>query len=505
MAPCKYCGLVEDRGAGVPATYPSNDTTSPPTGDLRRDLEELESQIAQVEASLEHLRSKAMVLKKRINQHFAPVLRLPPEVTAKIFEDCIPQIFWCTEDPTLHSKIMPNASIPLVIGKVCRAWRHQAWSTPKLWSSISLLLDRRTPVDCELLKEWILRSGRSPLSIHLRLDRTMTTARNVIQCILSMVAECCERWRDVYLALPLSLYSNFDFISDRLPLLTTLCLDLGMEDRGRQLQHFSTAPQLRHVEIFRYHPALVNIAFGQVTHLSLSFVGIEHCIDVLSCAPIHSHYSFLNICSRNENHPLPLLIAPVGSLELGMYNTPSFIRFLDSLSLPAVQALRIDAMWCGLPRSSLISLVSRSGCSLQRFGLIKCRCSSSELRAFFQAIPSLVELEVNRSTISDGGLFQLLGVSENDSDTMLPNLRALKLVDQNDPDISELATMILSRWRNTSDGVAQFSSVQVRINQWQDSHPQIRIVVKEEMHSLLRQLIAEGLEISIKDKDKVIL
>jgi hypothetical protein len=196
-------------------------------------------------------------LKKKINQRFSPILRLPPEVTAGIFEACVPEITWSKEDRPL-CRSMLNATIPLVIGRVCRAWRDVAWSIPRLWSSLSLQLDGRTALDCVLLEEWISRSGVLPLSIQLWLDGA---SHHDIWSILRIFTGCCECWRYIYLALPISLYGGLKSIHNCLPLLTTLYLDLdlGLDHRRQCFRHFSTAPQLSHVEIFKYNPALIDI------------------------------------------------------------------------------------------------------------------------------------------------------------------------------------------------------------------------------------------------------
>jgi hypothetical protein len=78
-----------------------------------------------------------------------------------------------------------NAGMPLWM------WRDLAWSTPMLWSEISLLLDDCSPVDYELLEGWLARSGCSPLSIHLTLDGCAIDrqpAQNLCICLQKVVS-----------------------------------------------------------------------------------------------------------------------------------------------------------------------------------------------------------------------------------------------------------------------------------------------------------------------------
>jgi hypothetical protein len=277
MTLCKHCGVPED-------DIPSQSNIG--LGDLRRELEGLYSHIAKVETLLRGLREKAVGLKKTMNRHFSPILRLPPEIFSDIFEACLPEITWPMDGPASNHKTVPNATMPLVIGTVCSAWRNLAWSTPKLWSGISLLLEDPTSSDCDLLNEWLLRSGSSPLSIHLRFDRDGATAEDSTWSILHTIANCCERWRDVYFAFPASFYKHLESIHDRLPILTTLSLSFRILDvRERGFRHFSAAPQLRHVEIHGYDPDLMIIPLDQITKLSFNVVDAVHCLETLRCFP----------------------------------------------------------------------------------------------------------------------------------------------------------------------------------------------------------------------------
>jgi F-box-like len=497
MTPCKHCGFPEDINPGQSNT----------SGDLRRELEDLDSHITRVETLLRQLRGKAVGLKKTINQHSSPVLQLPPEVIADIFEACLPAITW-PSNVHPRRKTVPNATMPFVIGKVCSAWRQLAWLTPKLWSRISLLLEDCTSKDCELLEEWLLRSGRSPLSIHLTFDKDGAAAGDATRSILHTIADCSERWRDIYFALPASLYEPLNPIRDRLPLLTTLSLFTRILDVGeRNFQHFSAAPRLRHVEMYGYGREWMNISLDHVTKLSFSVVGIAHCMETLRCFPDLSHCTFKYMFLGRE--PLfPTLVSKVNLkyLEFVMNSMELLSMFIDLLDLPVVQELRIDMCRVRLPHSSLISLLSRSGCSLQRLVLAKCFCGAEELRALFGAIgPSLIELEVNNCTISGGGILELLDLSKNVSATMLPNLQALKLVDQAGTDLSDLESMILSRWQNATssdsrNNMARFSSIAAIWNVTVGPQAKVdRLVLAQ-----LQQLIGEGMEISIRDRDTII-
>ncbi|KAJ7855416.1 hypothetical protein B0H13DRAFT_1641933, partial [Mycena leptocephala] len=53
-----------------------------------------------------------------------PVLTLPPEITSRIFLECLPG----------HGRVIPSPdAAPLLLSQICRHWRDVALSTCGLW------------------------------------------------------------------------------------------------------------------------------------------------------------------------------------------------------------------------------------------------------------------------------------------------------------------------------------------------------------------------------------
>ncbi|KAJ7635282.1 hypothetical protein FB45DRAFT_681008, partial [Roridomyces roridus] len=82
---------------------------------LRARLFELDSLITALQAERDALQTESDAI-------VYPVLSLPPEITADIFEHCV--VSRSTPSPT---------QAPLLFMQVCREWRQVALASPRLW------------------------------------------------------------------------------------------------------------------------------------------------------------------------------------------------------------------------------------------------------------------------------------------------------------------------------------------------------------------------------------
>ena len=121
--------------------------------------QELEEFDRGYQAILEGLVEQRRKILQRINERHDPFIqRLPPELASQVFTSCLPRqefesdplyisLLW---DDSKDSSIMP---FNIVLGSICQSWRRIAWSTPKLWSTLPVMLhrcDKQTRVDLTL-------------------------------------------------------------------------------------------------------------------------------------------------------------------------------------------------------------------------------------------------------------------------------------------------------------------------------------------------------------------
>ncbi|KAJ7061612.1 hypothetical protein C8F01DRAFT_1057557 [Mycena amicta] len=140
------------------------------------------------------------------NALLSPIRRMPRDIIEDIFVACL---------PTTRNSAMSAKEAPLLLGRVCSAWRAISLSTPRLWSRVhiaqpSVFLDALAPDDrvrlwCEqvlvTLREavlmWLSRSGDCSLSIsvHSSLYSVSTDVFGPNRAgILHLLAPFAFRW-----------------------------------------------------------------------------------------------------------------------------------------------------------------------------------------------------------------------------------------------------------------------------------------------------------------------
>ncbi|KAG6328752.1 hypothetical protein ID866_10337 [Astraeus odoratus] len=130
------------------------------------------------------LEDSASLVRRSILTHKAltsPIRQIPPEVLAEIFYHCLPVA------PYVAPRDLEG---PMLLTQVCRHWRAVAMSTPKLWSSITIHLDRATQGDYRLMCDaWLGRAKSLPLAIRVLndLDDLQSATRTTVVAWLQLL------------------------------------------------------------------------------------------------------------------------------------------------------------------------------------------------------------------------------------------------------------------------------------------------------------------------------
>ncbi|KAJ7253500.1 hypothetical protein C8J57DRAFT_625635 [Mycena rebaudengoi] len=449
---------------------------------LERPREEaagLTQKIAETQALLDRLTAKRDLLNEFIDSHLAlvsPARRLPDDIISAIFVACLPP----TRNPVISVHVAP-----LLLCRICRAWRIVALSTPQLWTAIHVVVPSTGNFVAQLndaVGVWIGRSGSLPLSVSLvstPLQRrglsVYSTLNDAIMLLLDTLIRFTHRWRNIRL----SLHSQHSFTpllavsKDVVPMLQTLVIsaggheDFSAAEMNWSLLALAGATTLRRVSLM-YTAAVLHAPLfcERLRHLSTGrgrrgqtrqFISqpdalelLRRCPNLETCAltlrPLAPPSETLSSAPCYMAHMTDLYIAD-GSLR----ETPT--EFFHRLVIPGLRALEYEGKYFRgdvLPILPLLSATNR----LEHLSIRAGSVPASGLVEGLRLVPTVHTLHIfgepvrsQESVDRHSPLFQyLLGVDSSEYSSMIcPQLRHLKLSHFTDPSDQELLDFIQSR------------------------------------------------------------
>ncbi|KAJ7051606.1 hypothetical protein C8F01DRAFT_1174352 [Mycena amicta] len=147
------------------------------SSELRSQIAQAQTRIADLERQLATLRKHETRLKDELGAIVYPILTIPAEITAEIL---------------CHAAADSKTKWLLAATGVCSLWRNIALSTPRLWSEFhgnpSSVKPFKDPAS--LLQHWLFRSGRLPLYITISVSRADRR-------LVALMAKHISRWRCV--------------------------------------------------------------------------------------------------------------------------------------------------------------------------------------------------------------------------------------------------------------------------------------------------------------------
>ncbi|KAJ6615366.1 hypothetical protein B0H10DRAFT_2041115 [Mycena sp. CBHHK59/15] len=240
-------------------------------------------------------------------------LMLPPEITSEIFINCLPH----------PNAIYPGLNTaPIVLTRICRAWRDVALSTPRLWESIQMVFgnrrDEKPAKDIALLETWFSRAGNHPLDINLT-SHNDVTKRTVTQWD-KMLPDLFERYSHQWRRLP-----RFGAITPFLP-------------------------QLQELRI-RVHDAAPRA--NQLTNVDAAVASIDQCLRLLRETPAITDCMLQSLQPSGRD-----VVPPILSLTFmrSLCLAGKSLDILSHITLPALQILNLQSIYAMQLLNSLSSL-----------------------------------------------------------------------------------------------------------------------------------------------------
>ena len=433
--------------------------------------------------------------------HLSRKPHIPPEILSSIFTLCLPDDW---EDCGVRAR-----AIPVLLSQVSVYWRSVAVSTPLLWSSMHIRLEKDIS-DRAMFETWLARTHGTLLSIKVVASSSVDEEQTVTHPMLELILSCCHRWQHFAFDLPISLARSLSAVKDKLPCLESLsaqCRSSWPEQLNPFQNTFQNAPRLTSLDLGPY-PTFPDLAvpWTQLTKLKTD-MDLDDMMEILHHSPNLVHFC-ASFYSEDPGATQPLVQLPhVATLVIDTNEDPA--NLFDCLVVPHLHNLNIflygfepeddGREWWGWPEP-LISLIFRSSCSIQSFtfGTRAIDFVADDLTRCLQAMPTLrdltLQLRDHWSNVIENILYHLIRRSAKSC--IIPKLMYLDLSLLVPRQYKTLIDMIESRWRivdHGGDGTLDVARLQVVI---------LRGVHFErdlDMLARLRELKDEGMKIELWD------
>ncbi|KAJ7108838.1 hypothetical protein C8R43DRAFT_962785 [Mycena crocata] len=343
----------------------------------------------------------------------APHKRLPPEVLAIIFANCV-------GTPII---LPPSRQEPaLALASTCRSWRNILLNIPNIWTNIFLDFNTSLKPDklLEYAKLWLSRSGTSLVT--LRNSTSRWSERRMIEHnvdpIIDLVAPYVTRCREIdmrfveasideFFTLPAGSIEHLEVLY-----LETLGFSMPFAHAGEPLDVFRSAPCLRRVlfstDLCSIDPDILGLPWAQLTGLHFIATYIPplamHAILRESSALLECSFSIIQLDDglASALDRLPVCVLPVLRSLMVEFSpqTVDYEPFLRPLVLPALSDLELRPLdlgflpQCPWSQRAYSGLLARSRFTLRRLAILHYTIAPSELETILRDMPSLTDFHL---------------------------------------------------------------------------------------------------------------
>ncbi|KAJ7633399.1 hypothetical protein DFH06DRAFT_691571 [Mycena polygramma] len=161
---------------------------------IRAHITPYEAELARLESLVRDLTIQRARVKNYIEPHKALISyprRLPQDVVEEIFLACL---------PARHNAVMSPATAPLLLGRICSAWRSIAFAMPRLWVSIHISVEfvAQSEERKAAFVDWLKRSAELPLAISCRSETAGGYAQSeAVSTVVDGLVPFASRWHSL--------------------------------------------------------------------------------------------------------------------------------------------------------------------------------------------------------------------------------------------------------------------------------------------------------------------
>ncbi|KAF8351016.1 hypothetical protein F5887DRAFT_190461 [Amanita rubescens] len=393
-------------------------------------------------------------------RELSPIDRLPREVLAEIFVQCLPEIeLW----PKIEGVSTCQDIAPLLLCSVCPPWRALAHSTPRLWQRLFLRftkVTRTTSVEevITMMHTWIERSGVLPLTLRLEaclLHGHPAGFQAMICAVLLVLSHYSSRWEHVdfsFIACPSVIFPQIGHT----PRLRSF--RMNAKDHGGAPILLS-CPQLTGISwsLWCTVSSMPNLPWRHLTHIAFArAISSQETLLVIQSSP---KLTDIQVALRDAPYEPPpygrvAIANSLRKLQLRVHQTCG--PLLEKLALPALTDLSIEFRYASAAplrdvHEEILRLFDRSKCKLDRLALLDCSFDDIALLKCLRhrSCASLTELGVLNTCympiFTDNVFVALADTPTGKDGLLLPNLARLSLEMCFDGSPGALGLMIFSR------------------------------------------------------------
>ena len=442
--PCSHCGFVyqltdinslSPGNLNLPCIPPERRHSGMLQGAImagQKEISGLHEDISRVETFLQQLKNEFQVLQKCVAEHEAvlsPARRLLPELWSEIFLLCTQQPLegiFLYDVPNIYSR----TTGPLLFTQVCQTWRDIALSSPRLWTTVGVVVEAVPGASqVALVGHWLAHSGDCPLTVYIAEYSFMSRRRHPPTdwsnqgAVNALIAQS-RRWQKAYLRIPpaAETWRSFSSIRGRLPILQKLSLHArelkaNSWPEDLRIDVFRAAPQLNELNLDYGNAGSVELPYHQLANFDIRGQSMYFFADILEsmpCLRVSSLYIHTSHIDRDSWYCALYLsvLSYWGRLESGL-------SLLGQLSLPFLRRLELHCnFFTQWDHHLFLAFLDHSMCLLRYISIRSESISADQVSQIFEHVPSVQELNVDIS--APGVTGQVL--SQLADATLLPQL-----------------------------------------------------------------------------------
>ncbi|KAH9484849.1 hypothetical protein JR316_0001751 [Psilocybe cubensis] len=372
----------------------------------------VDKQIEVLQNTITRLVKLRTEVKRRINYNHDSLLgRLPVEIISMIF-------VFCASGPlpsrTQVTTVLKPANAPmrpvmlepgLLLGSVCRYWRHISIKTPQLWTRVAIDLSRDIG-KLNLIEGWLRRSGGLPLNIILK--SRYTSLPPELEPLLSLLRSQATRLATLTLSMPPNAMRDI-FIRlpapTRLHFLHIIVKDVGESPLAPIVLEHALAPTFMKVE--KYCPPQTFVRWDNLRCVELESIQMDALVHIFAHGTRLDVVRAYKIKERGSTYPLPSSpIVHSGIRSLSTEACRAEDNFLQYIRLPGLASLtydvKLDARDLQRAHNLLVNFLRHSASSLNHFRInYKVDVNYEafpDWKDQWKALPQLTALEIDITT-----------------------------------------------------------------------------------------------------------